>query len=176
MKLGSCNLVQKFALVFVTLAVLNSIGAATVILSTSTQQADALVINLAGAQRMLSQKMAKEYFLVRAGGSRSTLDTLITSFDKVLAGLRSGDVGLGLPPAKDHAVVEAINTANSTWDQLKLDFHAAESSSADSQSLPRVLAGSNRLLHQMDDIVKMLEKQAQALDPLLPKGPELSNL
>ena len=72
------------------------------------------VINLAGKQRMLTQKMSKEVGLValevdtaaNLGNLKATHDL----FDKTLKGLRNGDDSLGFPPTKKPKLVECLDS------------------------------------------------------------------
>jgi hypothetical protein len=58
-------------------------------------------INLAGKQRMLTQKMTKELLLVANGidadANKANLGKTVALFQSTLTGLLDGDEGLGLP-------------------------------------------------------------------------------
>ena len=71
-------------------------------LVTSSQKSDSLVINLAGRQRMLSQKVAKEvlaYEKEQRAELAKQINTTMQVFETTLASLtRSGDAPLTLNP------------------------------------------------------------------------------
>lgn len=77
------------------------------------------VINLAGKQRMLTQKMSKEALLVGKGidasGNAENLKKTGNLFDKTLKGLISGDADLGLDTTEDAGIVEQLNKVSGMW-------------------------------------------------------------
>lgn len=77
---------------------------------------DAHTVNLAGAQRMLSQKMSKEAFLLDTGTvSTNQLRSTADRFDNVLSGLISGDSALGLHSIKNTSINSQLNIVRNTW-------------------------------------------------------------
>lgn len=86
---------------------------------------DAHTVNLAGAQRMLSQKMAKEALSLDTGAIR-TDELLVTSnrFDKVLSGLISGDRELGLDGIRSSAISSQLNTVKNIWLPFKVQVES----------------------------------------------------
>src|ERR1700722_14518742 len=80
---GGRSLQFRFLAVFLVVAVLNVVGASVVVSSIVSQRTDALVINLAGAQRMLSQRIAKELLLLQqsTGGDGSALRASMARFE-----------------------------------------------------------------------------------------------
>jgi methyl-accepting chemotaxis protein len=77
-------------------------------------------INLAGAQRMISQRVAKEVLLVGQGvEERSTVERSIARFEKVHAGLKHGDVELGIEAVEDPATLNQLKEVEDTWAAYK---------------------------------------------------------
>jgi nitrate/nitrite-specific signal transduction histidine kinase len=70
---------------------------------------DATVINLAGKQRMLTQKMSKEALFVTKGidadKNKEALSKTEGLFDKTLTGLINGDKDLDLPKNENKEIV-----------------------------------------------------------------------
>lgn len=89
----------------------------------------AVTINLAGKQRMLTQKMSKEYFLIAYGhdvenNMLSLLETY-SLFDRTLKGLLEGDEVLGLPATKDSEIRAQLKVVEKMWNELKPIFDQA---------------------------------------------------
>lgn len=113
----------KFLLTFVALIALNAAGALIVSRTVASQRSDALVINLAGAQRMLSQKMTKELLvMIYAGEVHTDVKNLIARFGRVLRGLKLGDTELGLPPCGDSVILAQLEVVEKLWLDLKLNL------------------------------------------------------
>jgi len=108
-----------------------SIGFTTYTLD--SQKADGLQINLAGRQRMLSQKMAKEALVLQhapAGTAREEargrLAGTVSLFDRTLSALHHGGVtqdGAGedvtLPPVRDDHVKTVLDDGVALWGDVK---------------------------------------------------------
>jgi len=116
------------------------------------------VVNLSGRQRMLTQKMSKEFLLIAAGISVKentiNLQGTIALFERTLKGLRDGDEGQRLPgtPQKDiRAQLDIIEKHWKTFRPIlqKKDYSIAQSKHVASLNLP--------LLKEMDKAVKMYE-------------------
>lgn len=85
--------------------------------SLGQQEKDGHVINLAGAQRMLTQKMTKALLNLRLGDASSATEAQEARdrFDKVLNGLRAGDTELGLPATKRIEELEELSKVEKLW-------------------------------------------------------------
>lgn len=97
-----------------------------------SQKADGLQINLAGRQRMLSQKMTKEALVLRQTPvgpareeARGRLAGTVGLFDRTLAALHHGGVtqdGAGkdvtLPPARDRRVKATLDEGVALWGEI----------------------------------------------------------
>ena len=85
-------------------------------LTFSKQKADGNIINTAGRQRMLSQKMSKESFLISTGNDefRSELPKTIGLFDTILKGLIYGNSAMGLPPTTEKETLTQMKDRKST--------------------------------------------------------------
>nr|WP_263315204.1 methyl-accepting chemotaxis protein [Methanothermococcus thermolithotrophicus] len=90
----------------------------TVIIVHDSMKDDGQVINLAGKQRMLIQKMTKEAFVYkveREENDRKDLKETSELFDKTLNGLISGSEELGIPPAPDKVKPQLLKVKQ-LWD------------------------------------------------------------
>ncbi len=127
----------------------------------------AATINLSGKQRMLTQKMSKEYLLVayghQADDNRLSLLETYTLFERTLSGLLDGDETLGLPGTKQAGIRDQLGTVQSKWATFKpLVERGANAKTA---SIPNgeilTLAEQNiPLLKEMNKAVKMYEVEA----------------
>jgi methyl-accepting chemotaxis protein len=77
---------------------------------------DSRTINLAGKQRMLTQKMVKETLsLVQGSETSDTLRSTSSLFDKTLTGLISGDGDLGLTAMTDDDINAKLLSVQNLW-------------------------------------------------------------
>jgi len=134
----------------------------------ATGKSAGVVINLAGKQRMLSQKMSKEMLLValnyEAKDNKANLRGTASLFDRTLKGLRDGDKDLGLPPTKSAAIVKQLDKVAKIWSQFKPvaetagDVNVAEVAADD---LKKMVKLNLPLLKEMNAAVKMYEQAEQ---------------
>jgi two-component system, chemotaxis family, sensor kinase CheA len=142
---------------------------------------DAIAVNLAGRQRMLSQRMAKEMFLieesVRQGSvPADTLDSLMQSrelFESTLAAFEKGGPAKGGDGA---AVVlsrvesiegrTALDRARQLWAPIQARLPAVSDRSADAAAaiaavLPAYKQANGPMLKEMNNLTTQLERDAQ---------------
>lgn len=125
-----------------------------------------VVLNLAGKQRMLSQKMSKEVLLVNLNYEKEknleNLKATAALFDKTLKGLRNGDASLGLPPTVSRRILRQIDKkVQPIWEV----FHASTMAvladrSVNGAQLQAVAQKNLPLLSEMNKCVKLYEKDA----------------
>ncbi len=126
-----------------------------------------VTINLAGKQRMLTQKMSKEFFLIAYGyeidKNKSSLLRTYSLFNKTLKGLLDGNRSLGLPGEKGPSVRRQLKLVGRLWKPFMDVISDATSSKADAitQKQIQTVANTNLpLLQQMNKVVGMYERQA----------------
>ncbi len=145
------KIVQVLALLIFALVFVLSAQAAT-------KQEMAVVINLAGKQRMLTQKMTKELLLVANGldveGNKASLGKTVALFNRTLQGLIDGDQGLGLPGTKDPAIRKQLAVVQGLWKDYKPVLDAVDTSTA---GLSKAAKMNLPLLKNMNKAVKMYE-------------------
>ena len=85
----------------------------------ATKEKMGATINLAGKQRMLTQKMSKETLLIAKGidadGNQANLGKTAALFDKALTGLSAGDASLSLPETIDPAILKQLEVVKTLW-------------------------------------------------------------
>jgi two-component system nitrate/nitrite sensor histidine kinase NarX len=136
-----------------------------------TQQQDALVINLAGRQRMLVQQMTR-LSLQAHGGDESVLTDLQESrqtFDQTLSALQNGgsvpyltDRAVNLPATHNEQILSALRDVNSSWEQYRSTLEKVTTSD-DSASLQATLESqSDTLVQKTDMVVRLYEATSTA--------------
>ena len=130
------------------------------------------VINLAGKQRMLTQKMSKEVLLIAKGvdadANKASLQKTASLFDKTLKGLVDGDADLGLPKTTDAAILTQLGVISGLWAEFKPGVDAAAGGTTDKSVLEKVAAQNLPLLKNMNKAVQMYAKMSGSdLDPAM---------
>ena len=123
------------------------------------------VINLAGKQRMLTQKMTKEAVLVALGvdpaGNLRNLKSSRSLFDLTLTGLRHGDASLSLPQTSRPEILELLTRVDELWAEMDRSLQPVASSGKLSQAQVAALSELNLpLLKAMNEAVLAYEKAA----------------
>lgn len=143
----------------------------------SRQLSDSHIINLAGRQRMLSQKLAKELLLLRRDASLPAREHRISEIHETLSlweqtqrGLREGDAGLGLPGNKTEEVREIYEQIEAPFRLMQQNANQVllrlkegpEFSYADLLSwIDPVLESEPLFLEGMDRIVFLYDQEAR---------------
>ena len=143
--------------VFVLL-IIATIGATY--LTVNTQKTDGLVINLAGKQRMLSQKMTKEVLgVLRHDIEVEDLEKTVALFDESLIALKSGSGKFGIPATDDSKVLSQLSTIRSEWDEFNDKMGGIIGNAEKRQTaLSHISSNNTVLLTEMNKAVGMMEK------------------
>jgi signal transduction histidine kinase len=163
------------AIVFAALALIGGLSVGVSLWATQAQQHDALVLNLAGRQRMLSQKMTKEAWLGLLKGQDprhlAEMHTTVHQFEEGLRALMDGQVTyagttVSVPPATDPAFRAALEEVWVTWEPLHTAAHAvlenAPGSPAFTQGAEDLDRLSDLILEKMDAVVRVYQTAAEA--------------
>lgn len=90
---------------------------------TAMLQADAMLIDIAGRQRMLTQKISKESCMISAGyasaDTQSDLEGTIQMFEVSLLALTEGMKEAGINPPPSHQISEGLRHVKIEYDQAK---------------------------------------------------------
>jgi methyl-accepting chemotaxis protein len=155
------SLNKKFTALFLAIGLMNGIGALAVLISIQQQKADALVINLAGAQRMLSQRISKIALLKGLGQAKSEdIAPPMSRFEKVLNGLQSGDTTLGIPATEDADIRQHLASAASHW--ITFSNLARQVAAGDTAKGDTLSRSGLSILESMDAAVKLYQAQANS--------------
>lgn len=128
----------------------------------------ATAINLSGKQRMLTQKMSKEFLLISLGhdveNNKLNLLETLTLFDRTLKGLKGGDEILGLAETKSEKIRGQLDKVAELWKTFKPAMENASSvdgATLSGDDVAKVASSNLPLLKAMNAAVKMYEQAAQ---------------
>ncbi len=154
---------------------------------TGKQKSDGLIINLAGRQRMLSQKLAKDllrFQLVRerTGQADQELDQKVRDtmeiFHRTLQGLiQGGDLPLTLDPGDGKTAsvdgvggkaLQQLKVVDKLWNMYMADVKTVLTGGKDAnQALQKVMDNNPALLQDMNRAVTLLQQNAESSVTLL---------
>lgn len=136
-----------------------------------TQGQDALVINLAGRQRMLIQQMTRLSFQLQ-GGDESALVALKESeeiFSQTLSALQHGgnvpylaDGVVNLPATSDAQILTALRDVESSWGKYRTALDAITAPNDNATLQPMLTEQSDELVQQADIVVRLYEVTSTA--------------
>ncbi|GAB3525390.1 methyl-accepting chemotaxis protein [Photobacterium alginatilyticum] len=128
-------------------------------------EADAATINVAGRQRMLSQRVAKEVLLVQSGMEQQEgVNKTIKLFESSMNVLRNGDKEQGISAPKTPEIEAQLSKVNELWLEYRagiqklLQIDESQLRSEENATLIRELyQRSPVILKEMNTAVKMME-------------------
>ena len=148
----------RLGLLFLAFVLLVSFSVAATYLGVAAQRQDALIINLAGRQRMLSQKMT---WLALADYENPELVTAVELFDQTLSALRYGGETVDsdgnlvfLPAAPDTALDVQLEEVSQAWKPFQ--GHLTP------ENAETLLLEAPIILDQLDAVVTAFEIRAEA--------------
>jgi nitrate/nitrite-specific signal transduction histidine kinase len=141
---------------------------------TQTKQQSGTVINLAGKQRMLTQKMSKEALFMAKGvdteANKASLTKTVELFDKTLKGLANGDADLNLPKTENKEILAQLTKVTELWTPFKANIEKVIAGKSDKATLEAIAKENLPLLKNMNKAVGMYAKASGSkLDPEMAK-------
>jgi len=141
---------------------------------TQTKQQSGIVINLAGKQRMLTQKMSKEALFMAKGidadKNKASLTKTAELFDKTLKGLVAGDKELNLPKTENKEILAQLTKVTGLWTPFKANIDKVVAGKSDKATLEAIAKENLPLLKNMNQAVGMFAKASGSkLDPEMAK-------
>ncbi|TRZ42283.1 ATP-binding protein [Robertkochia solimangrovi] len=144
----------------------------------SDQEGDSRVINTAGRQRMLSQKITKEALLLSATTDsyeripvQEALESSLNEWESAHLALQQGNVEMGLPGNNSKIIAEEFKAINPVFEAISNAVHnILKKLKTDPNSDPAtfdtelsvILGKEGVFLNNMDDIVNQYDKEAKA--------------
>jgi len=126
------------------------------------------VINLAGRQRMLSQRLMKGALVVarnpdEAAERRSELESSLRDWTRVHRGLQEGDAELELPGTRTPAIRQAFSDLGPHFEAMSDGVRRVLSAPAEADaSVPSMLRHERAYLEAMDQIVRLFENESRS--------------
>ena len=155
---GLRRLGQQFMFSYALMAVLALVSTASLYASLSVSPQ---TINVAGAQRMLSQKMSKEALLLQAGViDRSLLQATLEQFDQAHRDLLQGNSQRGISKLEVPAIQAQLHKVGGHWQTLREQIQNLRS--GDPLDLPRLQQNSVTLITEMNNAVTLMTQHADA--------------
>ncbi len=127
----------------------------------NVQESKGVVINLAGRQRMLTQKMSKEAFNnLEEKNHYKNLKKTAELFQTTLNGLILGDRKLNLPPIENNKIKKQLLKVKNLWEPFSKAVYTLSNTTDNLkiEEAKKFIAANNvPLLKEMNKVVKMME-------------------
>lgn len=123
---------------------------------------DSLIVNIAGKQRMLTQKMSKEIFFLRHrdGHDFRSLDGAMALFENNLNDLRFGNNDRGIYGPQNSVIKEKLDEVNEKWKPFKIELEKLKTGILSVKSEKEILSRRiENLLAMSDTIVQEMVKR-----------------
>ncbi|RCS54368.1 response regulator [Bremerella cremea] len=174
---SSNRLTVLYVLALSAVALLTIVGQVLVQRSLERQLSDSTVINIAGRQRMLSQKITKLALQLHTtedpflqGKERAELRAALTLWETCHRGLQEGSEELGLPGNNSVYVrdlyqsleIEFVAIRDAAEEILNPDEEPSEPTGERSPALKTILAHEANFLAGMDQIVYLYDQEAES--------------
>ena len=143
---------------------LTFIVVATIIMSiymNARSKKDALIINIAGKQRMLTQKISKEIFynIHKYSTDFRIINSSMNTFENSLSDLINGNSAKGIYPPQNEKITEKLNLVKKMWLPFKTNILKLENNlERISPNLEVFTIKINKILTLSDNIVKEMVK------------------
>ena len=118
------------------------------------------IVNVAGRQRMLTQKMTKEKLLILKGQKEyeTKLAKTVKLFDTSLIALIKGDKAQNITKPTNKKIISQLKVVSKLWEELKPLYEKKKNSA---KELATIITKNETLLKEMDKMVKLAEKETE---------------
>lgn len=170
------NLRSRLGLIFLAFSLLVVVSVTTTYLGIEAQNEDALVINLAGRQRMLVQQMTRQTMEVErqpGGETRLALQDSAQAFEQTLLALRDGGgvpylAGITslLPATRNPHIRSQLDQVANLWagfrDNLQIVLQSDPASQEFQSAIQSIQNTAPELVEQSDSAVRLYSAEATA--------------
>ncbi|MBN2824451.1 MAG: type IV pili methyl-accepting chemotaxis transducer N-terminal domain-containing protein [Campylobacterales bacterium] len=138
---------------------------------------DSLTINIAGKQRMLTQRITKNIYYANQFGSRDfvELDKAVKEFEYGLSTLSNGNKLLGIYPAPTDEIKVQLSKITTLWSSFKENIDTFKSSiltlhnNQQIATMNYIVQTNNELLNEVDKVVTLLTRHHESKREFLEK-------
>ncbi|MBB1487436.1 methyl-accepting chemotaxis protein [Oceanospirillum sediminis] len=156
---GAKSLNSQFLLSYALIFTLAAASGVALYLSMSINPQ---TINIAGRQRMLSQRIAKEAFLVAAEiEQKAALQKTITLFERSHQDIVKGNPAEGMNPISDNAILTQMDKVYDLWQEYKSTL-IQYTDAPDKTLMERIHQQSPVVLQEMNKAVIMMTQAANS--------------
>lgn len=171
--LSAAQLRRRYIVALSLIAILTIVSQIVMQLLIADQEHDSRVVNIAGRQRMLSQKITKlSYYVVNADSVdadarfRQDLEESLSLWNRSHAGLLRGDASMGLPGKNSRQVIELFASIEprhqAILEAARTILSSTASPATKALSIARISENEGPFLLGMDDIVFRYDSEAKA--------------
>ncbi|WP_260292506.1 methyl-accepting chemotaxis protein [Sedimenticola hydrogenitrophicus] len=155
--IGIRSINSQFLFSYILIFLCALISVVTIYLSLGVNSSS---IDVAGRQRMLSQRLAKEAILVaQQVESREVMEKTITLFESSHRALLDGDGALNILPVKDAGILQQLQLVEQLWSGYK-QVITSYAASPDQAGLEAIQKQSVQVLKEMNKAVGMMATEA----------------
>ncbi|TGO03220.1 hypothetical protein PN36_10455 [Candidatus Thiomargarita nelsonii] len=141
-------------------------------LAAATQPEILKIIDLAGKQRMLTQKMSKEILLIindiEPEENKNHLYKTAALFNQTLNGLFNGDSNLGLVEIDKPSIKKKLNKVSKLWHKFRINVDVVllmdEKLQNQDELLKNIAQQNLQLLAYMEDVVDWYQDESKSTD------------
>ncbi|GAA0693732.1 nitrate chemoreceptor McpN [Marinobacterium maritimum] len=163
--IGLRSLDAQFMFSYILIFVLTAVIGVAVWMAGSD---DATAINVAGKQRMLSQRLAKETLLLQQGVVQPDLPrATMNSFETAHRALLDGNFDMGIKAARDDEIRTQLEYVGQLWHSYRSGVEQLLQGQGTPEGLTQFQATSLQVLTEMNKVVGMMEQKAIAEQALL---------
>ncbi|MEA1911982.1 MAG: type IV pili methyl-accepting chemotaxis transducer N-terminal domain-containing protein, partial [Spirochaetota bacterium] len=169
----------KILMILVVYLVLGLVFFVSVFWITGLQADDGILINTAGRQRMLSQRMSKEVLLKSRDGDTIKSEKIASTvklFDLTLFALKDGgdlpvDMGMTvfrkIPEMKRKGIYNQLGIVVDLWKPFKINMDKLVSGTGGASELKYIINNNVELLVEMNKAVVLMQKASEGRVKLL---------
>ena len=136
--------------------VLNLVNCGVIFYVLHKNTKDSVAVNIAGRERMLSQKLTKQILQKDFVGASETAAT----FEKSLLALKEGDAELGLRKVEDPEILAQIKNLEEIWKEFKFHLENWIRNQNNQEDLHYILSHNIDLLKEANKLTHLFEKKA----------------
>ncbi len=156
--LGFKSIKSQFAFAFFLIIAFSLVSVGSLYL---TMSASAETVNIAGRQRMLSQRLAKEALLIRTGAENEAIaQQTIALFESSHQALMNGDKDKGIHAPESAEIKQQLQKVEALWLEYKKGI--ASLIAGEDAQLNRVKEQNLQVLKEMNIAVSLMASQANA--------------